>query len=252
MVDGLAGQYNPLKKTFLPGITGGASGQIEDVGYTMGNPYYPGSVFNYGYSGNGTNPYSSNPQRANSYEEYQVRRAQSLATNRAAEQLVDSVQNNRSTKIPKMYKTFCKQISEEDGYKCLKTEEQKQAYILNRFENITGARLEDLIDQNAHGSFVSGLYNTLTLGIAQDKSADSLKEELFGQEAPTGTTFSNGCGRIGGGAVTGAAIGALCGGAAANGAVIGAACGGGVFSWATAGIGAAIGAAAGLVSWIWS
>ena len=241
MVDGLAGQYNPLKKTFLPGITGGASGQIEDVGYTMGNPYYPGSVFNYGYSGNGTNPYSSNPQRANSYEEYQVRRAQSLATNRAAEQLVDSVQNNRSTKIPKMYKTFCKQISEEDGYKCLKTEEQKQAYILNRFENITGARLEDLIDQNAHGSFVSGLYNAITLGLAQDKSANRLKEELLGQEPPTGTAVSSGLGRLTGGAAGGAAVGAAAGSwffgvGAVPGAIVG-------------GI---IGAASSLVTSIWS
>ena len=96
MVDSLAGQFNPMKIMYLPGLNQN-SGAINP-GFCMGNPY-AGNIFN--FKGTNTDPYSSNPQRVTSYEDFQVRRAQSLATRKSAEKLVESIQHNRSTKCMK-------------------------------------------------------------------------------------------------------------------------------------------------------
>lgn len=122
-------------------------------------------------------------------DKLQVQRAQSLVIRRAAKKLAASISDNKSSEIFDNFSKFADSVSKEDGFQCLETDEQRLAYILNKFEQITGQDIETMIDENAHGSFVSGLINSVTWGFAHDKSNVALKKAILDGESPKKSFF---------------------------------------------------------------
>ena len=105
-------------------------------------------------------------------------------------------------------------------------DKEKTLLVGDEYRKLTGRTIEDTIDDSAHGNFVSGLYNGVTLGIARDKSNTELKQEILGKEQPRGSAWARIMGATGGAALTGAGVGAGVGSTAAGvGALPGAAAG---------------------------
>ncbi len=239
-----SGSLNP---TYINGSLGGGYGY--NSGYFGG---YNGGVYGYNGFGNMYNPYlglsgfDNNNQRVRTWEEGQQVRANQLESSQWAGRLANAIVNNETSHIMSFHDKFMTAVRNEDGYKQLRTEGERQAYIEQAYGNIAGQSLESTIDANSDSDIVAGLKNGLSFGLfpKKFKSANTLKEELLGIEKPEGATTVGVLGRIGGGAATGAGVGALlglCGGPFAP-----------ITSSAGAICGAIIGGIGGALSSLWS
>ena len=165
-----------------------------------------------------------------------------------AEDLADAIVNNNSSLILKRWDAFKSAFRNTAEYKRLEQafkggqidEKYVNEMIANKFEQLTGQSIRQLVRDNAHGNFWSGVINGLTLGIAQDKSASKLQDKMLHSKETTGSKIVRTTGNVAGGAAAGAAIGAACTAWSGPGAAVGAA------------IGAGIGAVCGLISKLWS
>ncbi len=101
------------------------------------------------------------------------------------------------------------------------------------YQQVTGKNLVAHINESLSGSFVQGLKNGISLGLAENEDADSLTEKVMGLKRDSTNKVVKGIGRVSGAAAVGAAVGT----AIAPG--IGSA------------IGAGVGFAYGLLSCIW-
>ena len=154
--------------------------------------------------------------------------------------LYDSITRNNSSLIPSRWNEFKEQYTLSPEFQMINrmyggalNDKQINDIVANKFETMTGQNIKALIDQEAHGNFISGFINGMTIGFAQDASTTKLKDKLFKCEEPNGSKFVRTLGSVAGGAAAGAAIGTVIPG-------IGTA------------VGAVVGGAIGFISKIWS
>ena len=167
----------------------------------------------------------------------------------SAEDLADAIVNNNSSIILKRWDAFKQAFKNTAEYKRLeeafKGGEINEKYInemvANKFEQLTGQSIRNLVRENAHGNLVSGFINGLTFGLAGDKSSSKLQDKMLHSKETTGSKIVRTTGNVAGGAAAGAAIGAGIG-----------VWFGGVGAGPGAAIGAGIGAVCGLISKLWS
>ena len=205
---GLANAYK--NGTVNPSFIGGANGIYGNYGGYGG---YGGLG---GYYGQWSYPiagFENNNQRIRSWEEGQQVRANQLESSQWAGRLARAVVNNETSHIMSFHDKFLNAVKNEDGYKQLRTEGERQAYIEQAYSNIARQSLEQTIDENSDSDIVAGLKNGLSFGLfpKKFKSANTLKEELLGIEKPEGSATAGILGRVLGGVATGAAIGTLTG-----------------------------------------
>jgi len=208
--------------------------------------YRPGSVFPGGYY-TATEAEYKEMERAQEkdyefnkkYEGFGYKEdAKSLVDRDEIENLKSYLTENRKDDAAEAFKEIIANLKARPEYSKL-TEKELRSMAKQIYEQTTGERLADTIDNNCNGGFWQGVCGGLTLGICSDsKNADDLKEQMLGKKKP----ISSKCGEV---------IGNTAGGAAA-GAAIGAVCGCGVVSAPCAVIGAAIGGAVGFIKGLFS
>ena len=148
-----------------------------------------------------------------------------------AKVLQENLEHSRSSLIYGSFKEFVEAVKNSKAYQEAEDDKARMLVIKEAYKAATGRSLEADIDSTSLNNFWSGFENVLPF--VGDKSNTQLKKELLGREEPRSARLQRTGGTVAAGAAAGAAIGAIAGL--------------GAFSWATVGIGAAIGAGWGLI-----
>ena len=168
MVVSLAGQFNPAKIPYLPGVN-------SDMSLWTGNPGLGGSVFGtMGIGGLGfpmgglgfpmgglgfpmggsAGVYGTNPQKVKDFDDYARLRTENRIIQKRAKNFLTHIDDNETTKALDDYKKLSEAISKEDGYKAQETLEDQAQYIHDRISQLTGGiDIEDYIREKLHGGF---------------------------------------------------------------------------------------------------
>lgn len=219
---GQYGSYTP----YLGNYGGQNPGDLPGaLAYPRGNGNFPGAV---------VNPIGANAENA--------------GMRKLMRELYNAIENNKTKAITTTWSKLMDQFRNTQEYKLITAngDEASEQAAMGRLQEIykqsTGKDILEQIDECTSGNIMSGVKNGMSLGLAQDKSSDQLKSEMFKTEDNTfGTRVVRSTGAVAGGAAAGAAIGAGIG-----------VWFGGVGAGPGALIGAGIGATAGLISKIWS
>lgn len=159
--------------------------------------------------------------------------AKSLVDRDEIENLKAYLTENRKDDAAEAFQEMITNLKSRPEYSKL-SEKELRSMAKQIYEDTTGERLADTIDNNCNGGFWQGVCGGLTLGICSDSNnADDLKEQMLGKKKPISSTCGEVTGNTVGGAAAGAAIGAgigvwFGGIGAAPGAAIGGVVGGAV------------------------